>query len=182
MRSDRTIARPTQPLQPTHSAVTRLACATRAPAGGRLNGGVSQTERRHPWLVALAIILAAGAGVALGGDPSAGQSCGKPCREHPKLVGPCFKAHGRMSIYNGNPTYRIWPVGTKRLLGVSLGVYLLPGYCNLPPAIEGKLSLGSDLFADFVVCPFEASEAGHMQLVCVESASNEVVSPKARHH
>jgi len=34
---------PNQPLQPPHSAVTRLACATRAPAGGRLNGGV----RRH---------------------------------------------------------------------------------------------------------------------------------------
>jgi hypothetical protein len=32
------------PLQPTHAAVTRLACATRAPAGGRLNGGVRRAE------------------------------------------------------------------------------------------------------------------------------------------
>ena len=31
---------PNQPLQPSHSAVTRLARASRAPAGGRLNGGV----------------------------------------------------------------------------------------------------------------------------------------------
>ena len=33
---------PNKPLQPSHSAVTRLARASRAPAGGRLNGGVRQ--------------------------------------------------------------------------------------------------------------------------------------------
>ncbi len=34
-----------QPLQPPHSAVTRLArTASRAPAGGRLNGGVGRTR------------------------------------------------------------------------------------------------------------------------------------------
>ena len=33
-----------KPLQPPHSAVTRLACATRAPAGGRLNGGVRRRD------------------------------------------------------------------------------------------------------------------------------------------
>ena len=32
------------PLQPTHAAVTRLAWASRAPAGGRLNGGVMPTN------------------------------------------------------------------------------------------------------------------------------------------
>lgn len=30
---------PNQPLQPLHSAVTPLTCATGAPGGGRLNGG-----------------------------------------------------------------------------------------------------------------------------------------------
>ena len=37
---------PNRPLQPPHSAVTPLACATGAPAGGRLNGGVSQQVER----------------------------------------------------------------------------------------------------------------------------------------
>ena len=35
-----TCAPSNRPLQPSHSAVTPLACATGAPAGGRLNGGV----------------------------------------------------------------------------------------------------------------------------------------------
>ncbi len=33
---------PNQPLQPSHTAVTPLACATGAPTGGRLNGSVRQ--------------------------------------------------------------------------------------------------------------------------------------------
>lgn len=143
--------------------------------GVRLKRSVSQTKNGHLWLASVALFLLVGAGVAVGADPVSAASCGKPCREHPQLVGPCFKIRGRMSIYNGNPTYRIWRVGTKRILGVSLGVYLLPGYCNLPPAVEDKVSLGSDLFADFVVCPFEVSKPGQMQLICVESATNEVV-------
>jgi hypothetical protein len=40
----------------------------------------------------------------------------KSCKEHPMLSGPCFKVRGRMSFYNGNPTVRIWPLGTKRML------------------------------------------------------------------
>ncbi len=40
----RAMETPNQPLQPSHSAVTRLAWASRAPAGGRLNGGVRQPE------------------------------------------------------------------------------------------------------------------------------------------
>jgi hypothetical protein len=35
---------PNQPLQPSHSTVTRLAMASRAPVGGRLNGGVRLHE------------------------------------------------------------------------------------------------------------------------------------------
>ena len=38
-------ATPNQPLQPPHTSVTRLAVASRAPAGGRLNGGVMQTQQ-----------------------------------------------------------------------------------------------------------------------------------------
>ena len=34
------------------------------------------------------------------------------------IIGDCFEIHGRLSLYNGTPSVRLWPVGTKRLLGV----------------------------------------------------------------
>ena len=108
-----------------------------------------------------------------------GISCGKPCREHPKLGGPCFTVHGRMELHNGNPTVRIWRVGTNRILGVSEQRFAVEGYCNLPTVIREQLSWDSDLFADFVVCPFTRDKRGVMQLVCVESATHVVVRPRA---
>jgi hypothetical protein len=101
--------------------------------------------------------------------------CGKPCREHPALGGPCFPLRGRMSLYNGAPSVPIWRVGTRRLLGVSEQRFAVAGYCNLPLAIRERLSWNSDLFGDFVVCPFTREEPGVMQLVCVDSASKVVV-------
>lgn len=99
----------------------------------------------------------------------------KPCREHPQLVASCFTVHGRMNYWNGNPSVRIWKVGTKRILGVSEQRFAVEGYSNLPDEIAAKLSWESDLFGNFVVCPFTAEKPGVMQLVCVDSASNLVV-------
>ena len=54
----RTSEPPNQPLQPTHSAVARLASATRAPAGGRLNGGVRRHKLGWPLIsMALAMVV-----------------------------------------------------------------------------------------------------------------------------
>jgi hypothetical protein len=57
----------------------------------------------------------------------------KSCRQHPQLSGRCFTLRGRLSLYNGTPSRRIWPVGSDRLLGISEGRFALPGYTNLPP-------------------------------------------------
>jgi hypothetical protein len=89
------------------------------------------------------------------------------CKENPAIVGECFKIHGRISLYNGTPSIRIWPVGTKRLLGV------LPSENEIMPANVSKhIAWGTDIFGDFLVCPFTKQESGHMQFVCIESASN----------
>lgn len=52
--------------------------------------------------------------------------CGSPSSAHPPLgvfraiaPGRCFVVHGRLAIGNGTPSVRIWPVGTKRILGVN---------------------------------------------------------------
>lgn len=42
----------------------------------------------------------------------------QPCKANPNLAGRCFVVRGRLRAYNGNPTFRIWPAGTNRLLAV----------------------------------------------------------------
>ena len=91
-----------------------------------------------------------------------------PCKTNPELAGACFTVHGRMRAYNGNPTYRIWRIGTNRLLGVT-GVH--PGENPIMP--EGlACGFDCDVFADFEVCPFAKEQPGVMQRVCIESAKN----------
>jgi len=93
-----------------------------------------------------------------------------PCKCHPKLVGKCFDVHGRLGLYPNAPTVRIWIIGTKRMLGLREGV---PEW--LEEDVEEK---DNYLIADFVVCPLTRSKPGVMQLVCIESASNQVVVKK----
>src|SRR5262245_48301115 len=43
---------------------------------------------------------------------------GRSCRARSDVAGKCFTVHGRLSVYNGTPSIRLWPIGTKRLLGI----------------------------------------------------------------
>jgi hypothetical protein len=96
----------------------------------------------------------------------------KSCKEHPTLSGPCFKVRGRMSFFNGNPSARIWPVGTKRMLGISEGRFYLDDYVNVPDELVRQISWETAMFADFTVCPFTDDRPGEMRMICVESADN----------
>jgi hypothetical protein len=103
----------------------------------------------------------------------------KSCKEHPRLIGPCFNVHGRLSYYNGAPSLRLWPVGTHRLLGISEGRFALPGYDNVPSAVIARLAnFENEMFADFTVCPFTTDEPGVMRLVCIETARNILVKTR----
>ncbi len=97
------------------------------------------------------------------------------CKGNPKIVGACFSLHGR--ITPGADTVRLWlwPVGTKRMLGVTGGPELddaddpiYPRSLKFTPDTEA-------IYGDFDVCPFTQEKAGAMQLVCIESAANVVV-------
>lgn len=105
-------------------------------------------------------------------------SAEKSCREHPQLIGKCFNGHGRLSTYNGNPAVRLWNLGTRRLLGVSDQRFSLPGYRNVPENLAKQLDGNSDVFGDFLVCPFTRSKPGEMQLMCIESAKNVAVKKR----
>ena len=100
----------------------------------------------------------------------------KRCAANPHLVGECFTFHGSFRPYNGNPTYRIWRVGTKRLFGV---------LCDEAPIVPANLmsvlseglnaSWNRDFSGDYEVCPFTAEKPGSMQFVCVEKVTSLVV-------
>ena len=98
----------------------------------------------------------------------------------------CYWTHGRLSIYNGNPTFRLWKIGTRRLLGIYSG----PGFGPFDAALneEDDLELPANLkrydftkvtvFGDFDVCPLATEKEDRMQPACIEAAKN-LVSEKS---
>lgn len=74
-----------------------------------------------------------------------------------------FTFRGRLSAWNGNPTFRIWRVGTNRMLGIR-------GVC-LDSLELGKYNpyFGLELWADFTVSAVTPQQPGVMQFVCIRS-------------
>jgi len=97
---------------------------------------------------------------------------GRPCREHPELMGACFKIRGRLNLWSGRPTFRIWEVGTERILGVTQPRFDVARQVNAPDGVIDRFGWGTHMFADFTLCPFTQPEAGYMQLVCIDAAEN----------
>jgi len=88
------------------------------------------------------------------------------CKGRSEIVAACFTVHGRLSAYNGAPTFRIWRIGTRRILGVAGGEDPV-----MPPSLRAQAGFDADLFGDYEVCPFTPERPGRMQMVCIESAS-----------
>ena len=98
----------------------------------------------------------------------------KSCRARTDLVGKCFTVRGRLSVYNGTPGIRLWPIGSKRLLGGldPEDISGEPGPSTIPASVRGRLNFDRDVFGDFLVCPLTRSRPGRMQTVCIESGKN----------
>ena len=123
-----------------------------------------------------------------------------PCKT-PENASLCYWAHGRLSIYNGNPSDRIWKIGTSRILGVFNGPSHFPPHTiaddedpelpvNLGMAYEAdyrrwKQSEGNRdyefpvVFADFEVCPLEPEkkrgDAGSLRRISQEYLFAEIL-------
>ena len=103
------------------------------------------------------------------------------CAGNAMLVGACFEFRGELKLWNGNPTYRISRVGTKRILGV---------LCDEDPIIPSNLKTwlddpanaqwDRDFRGDYEVCPFTASRLGVMQFVCVEKVTHLTIYDRMR--
>jgi hypothetical protein len=97
------------------------------------------------------------------------------CKGNPKVVDACYSVHGRLTRGADTVILRLWPVGTKRILGVTAGPELDDANDPIWPQ-NLKFEHGDeDIYGDFEVCPFTPERKGEMQLVCVESASHVVV-------
>ena len=96
------------------------------------------------------------------------------CKSNQAVVDKCFTVHGRISVCNGTPAVRLWPIGTKRLIGI------LPSENEImPKSIKNNLKADIVIYGEYLICPFTKAKSGQMQFACIESASNFVIK-KAR--
>jgi hypothetical protein len=110
---------------------------------------------------------------ALAQEPAAPQEPApqeESCKCRPQRVGPCFTVRGAVTLYPRPPIVRIVVTGTKRVLGLEGGV---PEF--LEEDLEGAPAV---VTGDFLVCPITRPKTGTIQLVCVDSAANMVVTEK----
>jgi hypothetical protein len=112
-------------------------------------------------LIALALSAAVSAGAAAAAPPAAG---------------PCFWVHGRLFAANGAPTFRIWPIGSKHILGVGGGED--PALPAPVRALTRPDAFKVDLYGDFRACPLTPGRPGRMQMVRIKAARRLVARPR----
>jgi len=89
----------------------------------------------------------------------------------------CFTVHGRLSLCNGNPTFRIWIIGTNHLLGIYDHGEENP---EMPDTLQNIFKDGLQIYVygNFTVVPLTKYRHGEMQLVRVISFSNLIINNK----
>ena len=111
-------------------------------------------------------LLAASSGLVARADPAAGG-------HHPDNPRPCFWVHGRLSAANGAPTFRIWRIGTKRILGVVDANGGSESAAVLPDSVRALVTPDAFqvlVYGDFRVCPLAADRPVRMRPVRVIEA------------
>jgi hypothetical protein len=127
-------------------------------------------------LLAVTIVLAATIAAAVPQPQASPRKI--PCKT-PENASLCIWTRGRIQLGNGTPSYRLWKVGTTRLLGIYSGPSVdRDSLDNEDPEFPANVQrvwqdrIGRTLWADFEVCPLERERTGFMQASCVESAQN----------
>ena len=115
------------------------------------------------------VLCWAGLGIVVAGSAIAAESRAL-CKGNTTIVGECVMLHGRLHL-SADAGILLWPVGTKRLMGVT-------GERDMPPEIYPIFDhdLTAVVFGDFEVCPFTKDRPGYRQFVCIETASHVVVT------
>ena len=99
----------------------------------------------------------------------------------PENSATCYWTHGRLRVYNGGyPNFRLWKIGTDRLLGIYGGpaAYAVKDvadsddHSELPPILDKYDFPKVSVFGDFEVCPLTPQKERHMQPACIEAVKN----------
>ena len=98
------------------------------------------------------------------------------CESDKRVVAECFDTRGRLRI-NANGRMYIWQVGSDRMLIVHYDNANATPDPKLPANVGEALKPGTDVFANYRVCPLTRFEPGKRQTVCVASAARVVGRP-----
>jgi hypothetical protein len=128
---------------------------------------------RLSWFLAIALALATAAQAT------------PDCRVSPAVREPCFSVRGRLSAWNGAPTFRLHPSRSRRLLGVVGGDGDPASPTALTPALRAVMTPPSPgelqpVTAVFRVCPLAPDRPGRMRPVCIADARQIAPAPDAR--
>lgn len=84
----------------------------------------------------------------------------------------CHWVEGRLTLGNGTPAFRIWPRGTRRLLGVTTRRSGSEAADVIPANAARYLreNRTDRVWGRFLVCPLEPERAGRMRSVRVAAA------------
>ena len=96
-------------------------------------------------------------------------------RQHYPVVDTCFTVHGKLQAWNGSPTFRIWIVGTNRILGVAQRDSGETFLVAMPRALTSLVAWDTIVYGNFKVWPLEKFHQGWMQSVAVDSATELVI-------
>jgi len=94
------------------------------------------------------------------------------CKGNPKIVAACFSIHARANLGADSVPIYLWPIGTKRRLGVTGGATLDDSVEPIYPQNLHFDSPDDAIFGYFEVCPFTSEKKDHLRLVCIESATH----------
>ena len=99
------------------------------------------------------------------------------CRPLMEARSPCFAIEGRLSLYQGTPSWRIWRFDTKHILGVldSSGKEAEGPEKVIPNQVWLLLKKDPDKLAvrgTYMLCPFTPQRPGEMQMVCIKAATH----------
>ena len=110
----------------------------------------------------------------------------------PEIAPSCYWTHGRLVVGNGNPSYRLWRIGTHRLLGIYSGPVAFSSRWGgkyeldnegpqFPSNVDEALwrsvtgNWPNVIIGDFEVCPLDKEKPEVMQSACIESAKDLVI-------
>jgi hypothetical protein len=97
------------------------------------------------------------------------------------MAAECHLIRGRLAVWNGTPSVRIWPVGTRRELGVADAHGDTAGERLFPAEVAALIEPAPDrtvVFGDYRVCPLSPRRPGRMQMVYIAGASRLRAAPR----